>query len=502
MSASYLQSRAVALVAVLLVASVVPALAPSGSGTASAASVSFTPNVVYEETGDVANITVQTNGGGVVNIGSPSDAFWLQVKVGGKQEIRLNTYKAGMAETTAEMKAAVSGGTVVNSPEPTPLDKPLGAAKYTLNVTKKGNEVGVGALVIEERSTFGVSTRIAPDGLGAKEVSSKKGMAKHGVAPGGTVAYDDWLLVHVNATGVKGPLAKGRLSENSSLMQVNFVQTNTRPNADPNRFYGASVARVSTVGDRDGFYLAVDTSGHGVEPGDAYRVEFVVPERSPLTKTRESASAEIEVVERRVDVDRNGPGKTVVVEGETTIRGSTSLTPGSTINISARDDDIPPFHMGRTVTVTENRTFSTTFGFSDIDPGREFEIRLEDQKRTIPGIVAIEATPTATTAAPDPTATATPDPTTAPNRTTTRTTAPPNTTTTETAKTTVEGLTQAPVDATRKPLTQRASENVSDGDGGGDGSGDGGGLVPVPGFGPVVGLVALLAGGVIAARRR
>jgi PGF-CTERM protein len=499
MSASYLQSRAVALVAVLLVASVAPALVPTAAAeTASAASASFTPNVVYEETGDVANITVQTNGGGYLNIGSPSDAFWLRIKVGGgKKEVRLNTYRAGMAKSREEMKKAISGGTLIEFGL-SDLNKPLGAAKYTLNVTKNGNEVGVGALVLQERGTFGVSKKIAPKAVDAKELASKKGMGKHAVAPRGKVAYDDWLLVRINATGVKGALDKKELTENSDLMQVNFVQTNTRPNGDPNRFYGASVARVSTVGDREGFYLAVDTSGHDIEPGDAYRIEFVVPKDSPLTKKRENASTEIEVVQRRVDVDRNGPGKTVVVEGETTIRGSTSLTPGSTINVSARDDDIPPFHMGRTVTVTENRTFSTTFGFSDIDPGREFEIRLEDQKRTIPGIVAIEATPTATTAAPDPTAT--PDPTTAPNRTTTRTTAPPNTTTTETAKTTAAGLTQAPVDATRKPLTQRASENVSDG--GGDGASDGGGLVPVPGFGPVVGLVALLAGGVIAARRR
>ncbi|WP_135853908.1 BGTF surface domain-containing protein [Halorussus salinus] len=491
-------SRVVALVAVLLVASVVPALATSGTGNATAASVSFTPSVVYEERGDVANITVQTNGGGYLNIGSPSDAFWLRIKVGGgKKKVRLDTYRAGMAKSREEMEKAISGGTLIEFGL-SDLNKPLGAAKYTMNVTRNGNELGIGALVLEERGTFGVSTRIAPDGVGAKEVSSKQGMEKHGVAPGGKVAYDDWLLVHINATGVKGALDAAILSENDDVMQVNFVQTSTQPNADPNRFYGAEASRVFTVGDREGFYLAVDTSSHGIEPGDAYRVEFVVPKESPLTKKRENVSANIKVVDRQVDLNRNGPGEKIVVDGKTTIRGSTSLTPGSTINISARDDDIPPFHMGRTVTVTNERTFETTFDFSDIEPGREFDIRLADQKRTVPGIVAIEATPTATTAAPDPTTTATPDPTT--TETATRTTAPPDTAT-QTTKTTAAGLTQAPVDATSKPLTQRAVENASDADGASDGGG-GGGLVPVPGFGPLVGLVALLAGGLVAARRR
>ncbi|UPW01133.1 hypothetical protein M0R88_03285 [Halorussus gelatinilyticus] len=489
MSANSPQSRVVALVAVLLVASVAPALAPISAGTASAASAasaSFTPNVVYEERGDVANITVKTNGGGFVNIGSPSDAFWLRLKVGGgTNKITLNTYRAGMAKSRAGMEKAVSGGTLMDFGV-SELNQPLGAAKYSMNVTRNGNEVGVGALVIEKRKTFGLSKQIAPTGVGVKKLTSKKGLEKHAVAPGGTVAHDDWLLVRVNATGVKGALGPATLGGNDDVMRVRFAQTNPPLNDDPNRFYGASVERVFTLADREGFYLAVDTSSHAIEPGDAYRVEFVVPKESPLTKKRENVSTEIKVVGRRVDVKRNGPGEKVVVDGKTTIRGNTSLTPGSTINISARDDDVPPFHMGRTVTVTNERTFATTFDFSDVEPGREFEIRLEDQKRTIPAIAAIQATPTATT-------TTAPDPTT---RTTTRTTTTPPTT--ETTKTTAAGLTQAPVDGTPKPLTQVASKNASDGDDGGGG----GGLVPVPGFGPLAGLLALLAGGVLAARRR
>ncbi|WP_128476427.1 BGTF surface domain-containing protein [Halorussus pelagicus] len=483
MSANSPQYRVVALVAVLLAASVAPAFGPSAVETTSAASASFSPSVIYEERGDVANISVNVDGGGIVNIGSPSDAFWLQVEVGGgKKKIQLNTYEAGMAETPAEMKAAVSGGTVVDFGY-SDLDKALVASKYTINATKNGNEVGVGALVLQERGSYDVSPRIAPESVSADKIASKKGVRERSVPPGGKVAHDDWMVVHVNATGVKGAIEEANLSGDNGIMQVNFMQSNPPLNENGHQFTGANATRVFTLGDTEGFYLAVDTGENGIEPGQRYRVEFVVPEKSPLADKRQNVSTEIKVVDRRIQIERNGPGKTIVVDDKTTIRGTTSLTPGTNINLSARDSEIPPFHLSEMVTVTRNRTFSTTFDFSDIEPGRNFQIRLEDQKTSVPAQVAIRATTTTTTA---------------PDTTTATTTVNTTTETPTTTETTANGLTQRPMNSTPKPLTQQASANGSED---GDESDGGGGLVPVPGFGPVAGLLALLAGGVIAARR-
>jgi hypothetical protein len=180
-----------------------------------------------------------------------------------------------------------------------------------------------------------------------------------------------------------------------------------------------------------------------------------------------------------------------VVDGETTVSGTTTLTPGTTINLTARGPDVtPPLFEHRELTVRDDRTFGATFDFSDLGPGREFEFRLRDQDKIVPAVVAgATTTVPPTTATPDPTTTqpatttvppttATPDPTTTQPATTT---APPTTT--------AAGLTQVPVDADDRVLTQRP---VQDG---------GSSVVPVPGFGPAASALALIAGLVLAARR-
>ncbi|NHN59887.1 MULTISPECIES: BGTF surface domain-containing protein [Halorussus] len=476
MSARLPRLRAAALVTLLLAAAVAPAVGASST----AASASFSPTVTYGVRGDVANITVQASDGGIVNIGSQSEAFWMQVKVGnGKTQLRLNTYRAGVADTEAEVKRALSGGTVVRA-APTPVDKPLEAAKYDLNVTRDGREIALGKLVLDERATNGIDARIAPSSLKVAELKKKSKIVGATRAPWGnnSVARGDWLAVHVNATGLKGLFAYKGLGSASGV-DLRFEQTEGVMNADLNEFDGDDAERFVPV--EDGFYVFVDTDEHDIEARDRYNVSFVIEAGSKLSKHKEVVSTSFRVAPRRVTVERNGPGDEVVVEGKATIAGTTTLTPGSTINVTVRDDGMPPFHQSRTVRVSANRTFGTAIDFSDLQPGRTFEIRLVDQGRTVPGMVEPEET---TTAAPN-TTTATTI-TTVP--TTTTTTAA---TTTTTATTTAEGLTQAAGPGTERPLRQQAVR-----EGGEESSGG-----PVPGFGPTAGVVAVLAAAVLAARR-
>lgn len=504
MSANLRQWCVAVLAAVVLAAAVAPWL---GTGAAAAqSSASFDERVVYERTGGVANVTVQADAPATVHVGSENDAFELRVRVGkGTTRLRLNTYKAGDADRypLSEMVWAAEGSVQSRTLLSDPIDAPLDPAQYDMNVSVDGVEQDLATLWIQERTTDGMSARIAPRATKVEELSADEDVTEATVSPwNDSVARDDWLLLHVEATGVKGYLGvagemdASRLDPGDGVMGLKFVQTNPPMNGQGNEFTGDEVERLFTHADTDGFYAAVDTGEHDVDPGDKYRISFVVPEESPLADAEQRVSTKIRVVERRVDLKRNGPGQTIVVDGETTISGKTTLTPGSTINLTARDPGVAPLFEPRTVTVGGDRSFSASFDFSGLDPGREFEFRLRDQNRVVPAVVAgatttepatTETTATETTTVPP--TTATPDPTT----TVPKTTASPDPTTTDPppTTTTAEGLTQAALDPTDRVHTQQAvpAETTEGGDG------------PVPGFGPVAAVLALVAGLLLAARR-
>jgi PGF-CTERM protein len=497
-----------AVAAVVLAATVAPSLGPVVSAPAAAAttaaassvntqpSASFAESVVYEQRGDVANVTVKTSQPATVNIGSPETSFWLQLEVGkGTTKLRVNTYKAGESSRYSidEMVWSTNGNLRSRQLRTRPIDAPLDAADYHMNVTINGNEQAIGTLAVEERSTRGIGTRIAPRTTRVAELASEDDLLGSSVEPwNDSVAHDEWLFVHVDATGVRGALSKSQLDGDGDIMKVDFRQANPPMNGQGNEFTGASVERVLTPPGTEGFYLVVDAGDHDIEPGDRYEMTFTVPERSPLADERETVSTGIRVVERRVNVDRNGPGNEIVVENETTIRGSTTLTPGTTINVSAREPDPDPFLIPRTVTVTGDRTFAVTMDFSGLEPGREFEIRLTDQGRTIPAVVAGGTTTTteSTTEPPDETTTVTtPEPTTDGSSDGGNGSEPTKTTTT--TETTAEGLTQVVIGDAERRLTQQAGK--------GNAAEDNSGLVP--GFGPATAIVALLSAVLLAIRR-
>jgi PGF-CTERM protein len=485
----------VGAVAVVLLAATVGPWVGVGATTASAASsASFAETVVYEQRGDVANITVTTSQASTVNLGSPQQGFWLQVRVGsGTTKLRLNTYKAGESDRyrLSEMVWAAEGSVSERNLRTPAIEAPLDPTRYELNVTVNGQERALSALVVEERASNDVSASIAPGKTDVSELTSGADLRAASVAPrNGSVAREDWLFLHVNASGVRGALSKARLDGDGGIMRVDFEQTNPPMNGRGNEFTGASVERVLAPGDSEGFYLLVDTGANGIEAGDRYEVRFTIPEGSELAASEETVSTNVRIAERRVNIEQRQRGETLTVEGKTTLRGETTLTPGSIINISARSADVPPFHRPRTVTVSSERRFEVTYDVSNLEPGRQFEIRLPDQKRTIPAQVKPRSTtqPPATT---DPSeATQTPNETTAPGSSEEidTTTAPATT-----VKTTAEGLTQVGRNETRKPLTQQASENESSDDS------DSGG--PIPGFGPIASVVAVVAAALLARRR-
>lgn len=490
MSANPPRYRTAVVVVALLVAAVAPSIgataATGGTGAtavngATAPDASFEQNVVYEQRGDVMSVTVRTSKGGVVNFGSPDHGFLLKVRVNkGTTELHLDTYKAGRTGTYSldEMVWASKGGAAVVGLWTDPLDAPLERAEYPMNVTIDGVERDLAAFVVEDRATNDVSARIAPRATDVGELSPDEvAGATTPLADNGTVARGDWLVLRVEASGLDGVLSKAILDGDRHGVAMSFERSNLEMNAEPNSFHGDATRRLVAHPDGEGFYLFVDTAEHDIRAGDQYEATFSVAGDSHLADEREAVSTTFRVVERRVDLEYDG--SELVVEGETTLDGTTTLAPGSTVNLTVRDEEIAPLFDPRTATVTPDRTFAATFDFSDVEPGRSFELRLRDQGMIIDSVVGpLPTTVPETTETPEPTTTETPEPT---------TTEPPETTTTATttAETTAAGLTQVTEDADG-PLTQRTVVGSSGG---------------VPGFDALLSLVALVAGGLLAVRR-
>jgi len=486
-------------VALAVLAVLVAAVAPwvGAAGATSAPSGSFGADVVYADRGDVLNVTISTSEAGTVNLGSPEKGFWLQVEVGGgTTELSINTYKVGR-EGTAKSEWFVNGNPAAEL-KTDRLSAPLEVAEYPMNVTVNGVTQDKAGFVIEERSTNGIQTRIAPRSANVGELSpGEVAGATTPLADNGTVARGDWFVVHVDATGLNG-LLPGDLP-NDNGVDVSFAQAERGMNVEPNDFNVSSPSfsfsdgeRIVRAPDREGFYLFVDTAEHGIAAGDRYDVTFSVAADGPLADEREAASTGVRVVERRVDLRYDGDR--IVFENRTTLRANTTLAPGTTVNVTATDDELPPIHEPRTKTVGADRTFAATFDFSDYRAGRELEVQLRDQGRTheaVVGPLAPETTVAPTTTATTVTETTVPPTTTVAPTTAATTTAEPTATT---AEPTAVGLTQVSSGADAPPgesgpLTQRTVVQGSSG------------VTDVPGFDAASLVVALLAAAMLAARR-
>ncbi|WP_255195084.1 BGTF surface domain-containing protein [Halorarius litoreus] len=69
-------------------------------------------------------------------------------------------------------------------------------------------------------------------------------------------------------------------------------------------------------------------------------------------------------------------GERITVQNTTgqTVRGATSLDPGTNVTVRARSSGSSPFLKSTVATVRENGTFVATFDFSGVDPGTEFTV--------------------------------------------------------------------------------------------------------------------------------
>ena len=470
-------TRSAASLVVVAVLLCTLAVGPFSSGIADGQSATFVNNSPTNDRGDVIPITVHTDHGGTVNIGSTANGFWVQVNVtSGTTTLDLNTYRAADPNRTVTVgKGGIKGTPNVRIPSE---KGPLQSGVYDMNVTVDGVTQDMGSFTVKKHTLRAARTGVLPEKTDVSEFETADDL-RAAVSPteNGTVAKDDQLVLAVNVSGMSGFLDKSMLDGSGEDVRIHFRETNAKRNTVANEFDGDEAKRLLIDDENDVLYLMLGTDAHGIEAGDSYEATFEIGEDNPLVAHIETASTNFTVEKRRVSLDHTGD--VLVVDGKTRVGGTTNLAPGTTINISAHDKGSGAFFWSKTATVTEDRTFGATFDFSGLESGRTFTVELRDQEQTLPGVVASSSEESTTT-----TSTTTTTITTSTTTTTTSTTTTTITTNTSTTTTNTTTTETVPPVTTQQPIT---AQSVSK---------DG-----LPGFGIPVALVALAAAAVLVVRR-
>jgi len=340
-------------------------------------SASFSPNVVRVTQGNTLNISASVDGPATLNLGSPENGFWVQMEISGSTEISLDTYET-------EVDDIVNGGGTLTT-KVKQVDRPLAATTYDMNITVDGREVALGKFIIKPRGSpefsDDIDQWIIPPTTNIGEVTDPVEIEDAIPVDAETepsVAKGRWVVLEVNTSEFSNGFVRSSESA-SDLFGVTFEQQSSTMNVQPNRFDESEIEKFVHVPQDDSLYAFVNTGRHGIEPGDRYRANVSVVGESPFVDGQPSVSTNFSVVTARAKIEY--ATEPIPVNETETIRGTTTLPPGETINITATYDGIPPFIEPKQATVRANQTFQTTFDFSDVRRGDRFTITLPDQNK-------------------------------------------------------------------------------------------------------------------------
>lgn len=368
------------------------------------ASVEFTDPLSSAATGDEARLDLDLDATetATVRIGSEELNYVARVVVAdesgdGSATLAFNTARAGSG---AEAFRGLDGAAVRSVEEETTIEPgdPIEPHEYPLEVAPGGLDEpsDVGTLYLSAGWVDGATTAAVPAGsdIDAETLANTSERSE--------VAAGDIAVVKVDASGVFGYLlADGKLDSAHDL-SMGVEQQKPSLNRDPITFNESSDA-VTTVADPDQEYVlfALDTEAmlaeETIAPGQEYDVSFTVGENNSYVADRPAtANATVELVRPQGVL-----AEPVVVEpgANQTIRGETTLAPGTELLVVAESRDTVPFVKRSSSTVQSDGSFAATFDFSDVPPGSTYRVSVEALDLDVDGevvesIADLETTPT------------------------------------------------------------------------------------------------------------
>ncbi|NHN61489.1 MULTISPECIES: BGTF surface domain-containing protein [Halorussus] len=462
-------------------------------GTASLSNGTFT-----EQRGDVVEFNVTFDGAeqATVTLGSQDVGYESRFTVAdvdgdGVATVRFNSYLAGISPDSPGISVVGEDNytdfELLTDPTPGRLD----AATYPIQVSVGQTRTAVGSIALSERSTGGIQVWTAPD---AADVDSVSGLAEVATQDQ-DVAYQDWAVVEVQASGLYGYVQNiSDLDNNETGVSMNVTRLGEINVPDEQVPLQQGRLFVDESGDR--FFFVVDSNA--LEANATYHATFNLTAANPYVEPGNETSLETNFTVVPRDASFDQPVE-VPPSSDATISGNSTLAPGSELTVEAANVDDNPFLKRQTATVSEDGTWEATFDFSDVPADTNFTASITELDVNATGQVVGEGAGAAaaeqtTTAAAQQTTAAEETPAAGDEEETTaadggaETTAADGAAAEETATEMGAETTAAADDAAAEETTTTVEANA-----------------PAPGFGPVaalLGLAVLLAGGALATRRR
>ncbi len=446
----------------------------------------FATNVVTEQVGDIAEITVTMQGTDEAEVMIGGDDFGYTATANvtdedddGEVTLLFNTYDVNSGDTLV-----ADGDDEVDSYNiDTEVSTVLDAGDYDLEVSTGGDADNVGTLVLEERSTDSQAVWTAPTG-DADDLSEASdvydAIENSNLTQTDSVANGDVVVHQVVATGLEGAYEAEMLADETNLT---IEQTNPGPNREA-KVLNDSAATVIADGENDTYFFVYDldnvdatrtefydedaSTKYDVEDDDAFNATFTVLE-GDLTDVEdgEEVSAEYEVVAPELSLDADPIN--VTASADQSVSGSATVAPGTelTIRVKSTGDTQPRFLKTGSAYVQADGSYSSAFDFSEQKSGDEFTVTVSVDSGTADDVSADGNVGDVQTE------------TTTEETTTEETTTEETTTETTTEETTTEETTTEETEEPAETTTESST----------------------PGFGIAVALVALVAAALLAVRR-
>lgn len=395
------------LLVVSLVALLVTSTLPAAVATdATRTGPQFASSAVLEERGDVASIAVRMEDGGSADVdilGKGNSDYEAHLTLrdednDGRVVLEFNTYLAG--RNGAFETAAEGDEVLVRGQSGASGVLPVGSYRM---LTDDRNDIS--DLEVEPRETASVTALVAPDGASARletgdDVARYRRAGNLTTRPANDtvpVAERDTLVVRLKASGIAGALAaqegdnvterfRSLVASDLLSLDVDWTNTGTEVPDLPLLLNRSGVSVASRPGN-DAYFVVVDTAAAkyrrgevqtGLPAGARFDVNATVPAGSALASDgRETATTTFRVVEPAATLrtHREGDGFYLRQERNQTVRGRTTLAPGSTVEVQVSGPD--GLQRSRTVTVRPSRglgTFESAVDLRGVGEGASIEV--------------------------------------------------------------------------------------------------------------------------------
>ncbi|MDX1744716.1 MAG: PGF-CTERM sorting domain-containing protein, partial [Halobacteriales archaeon] len=420
----------------------------------------FDQSVYEQQVGDIVEITVQLADidEAYIFIGGDAAGFIAAAHVedgddDGEVTVAFNSYLAGQsAGHLGSVFSQVGDDTVVSTfnrsqlnasnsfsnfdsdyDAETGLGEPVEAGDYDLRVASSTDmasdgtvtdENDVATLILSDRSTDSATVWTAPQGTSNIDLDE----LQEAVTQDSSIVIGDRVVVQVQASGIYGyfdsigtedQILEALADGSPEPVTLELKQTNPGANRKASVVNLSSGTNADLVLDEENnqFFLVVDTrtvnsTRRNLAAGQNWRATFTVGSTNTSVEygnyvvddDTESVSGDFSLEDPVGAFNNlNADGRVQVLQSSSAqVSGTTNLAPGSTVNVRLRASGDSPFLKTQNVDVASDGTWSATFDMSAVAVGQEFsaELRRGTTNLASPGGVVVseledpDATPT------------------------------------------------------------------------------------------------------------